>query len=84
MNIDTVNPIPQTTQTLAKAFHVAPEGSDTTPRRIAIHEKENTPANLPTTRPNMAARLTPEKSVPTVMPERTMPALAKAKRGMTT
>ena len=26
MNIDTVNPIPQTTQTLAKAFHVAPEG----------------------------------------------------------
>ena len=29
MNIDTVNPIPQTTQTLAKAFHVVFAGSFT-------------------------------------------------------
>ena len=47
MNIDTVKPIPHTTQTLAKALHEEPAGSDTMPSLTAIHEKENTPKNLP-------------------------------------
>ena len=69
--------------TLAKDFQLAPAGKDTHLRRTANHEKENTPKNLPTTKPNITAKLTPEKSVPTLMCERSIPALAKAKSGMT-
>lgn len=61
--MDTVKPIPHTMHTLAKDFQLAPAGKDTHLRRIANHEKENTPKNLPTTKPNITAKLTPEKSV---------------------
>ena len=64
MNIDTVNPIPHTTQTLANAFHVAPAGNATIFIRTAIHENENTPRNYPTTRPIITASPTPEKRLP--------------------
>ena len=83
MNIDTVKPMPHTTHTLANAFHVAPTGSVTILRRIANHEKEKTPINLPMTNPNITAKLTPENSVPMLICERSIPALAKAKSGTT-
>jgi len=84
MNMDTVNPIPHMTQTLAKLFHVAPVGRVTRRNRTANHEKENTPANLPNTRPIITAKLTPEKTSPRLICERSIPALAKAKRGRIT
>lgn len=64
MNIETVNPIPQTTQTLAKAFHVVPSGSVTNFALIASHENENTPRNLPATNPSITDRPTPENKLP--------------------
>lgn len=84
MNIDTVKPMPQTTQMLANEVHDAPDGNDTTLSRIAIQENEKTPRNFPTTKPNITARLAPENRPPMLIPESAMPALAKAKRGTTT
>lgn len=83
INIDTVKPIPHTTQTLANDFHEVSAGNDTTPNFTAIQEKENTPKNLPTTKPNMTARLTPDNTLPKLIAERSMPALAKANSGIT-
>ena len=83
MNIDTVKPMPQTIQILANDDHEAPEGNDTIRRRMASQEKLKTPANLPTMRPNITAKLTPENTSSNPTPERMIPALAKAKRGTT-
>ena len=83
MNIDTVNPIPQTTHTLANAFHVVLAGSWTNLSLIASHENEKTPMNFPSTRPSITARPTPEKRLPMLICERSIPAFANAKRGMT-
>ena len=83
MNIETVNPIPQITQTLAKDFHVVLAGSLTMFNLTAIHEKEKTPMNFPATSPSITASPTPEKSIPMLICERSIPALANANSGMT-
>ena len=64
MNIDTVKPIPQITQTLANAFQVVPSGSLTILALTAAQENVYTPMNLPITRPSIAERPTPEKMLP--------------------
>ena len=83
MNIETVKPIPQTTQTLANAFQLVPSGRVTIPARTASHENENTPRNLPTTSPSITAIPTPETRLVKDICERSIPAFAKANRGMT-
>ena len=67
MNIETVKPIPQTTQTLANDFQSAPAGRLTNLSRTASHEKLNTPRNFHITRPNITANPTPENRLPTLI-----------------
>ena len=57
MKMETVSPMPQSIHTDAKERQSLPCGRETNPHFIAIHEKENTPTNLPTTRPTITGKV---------------------------